>query len=98
MTTAGSYYSPLGQLERKKLTVYDKDAKTVVLENITLVSIYKQKRTFEKLFKVLFGDQYTFVIFLNNDKQIEFSFDENKLGQALELKEEIIKRKLKLSV
>lgn len=97
MTAVTIYYPSLGLLERKNLTVFCSEVKTVFLENITLVSIHKRKRNFQKLFKLLFGDKYTFVIFLKNDKQIEFSFNEKKLALALELKEEIIKRKLNLS-
>lgn len=97
MTTVSAYYPSLGLLERENLTLYCTDIKTVILENVTLVSIYKEKRPFQKLSKVLFGDKYNFVIFLNNDKHIEFSFSEEKLPLALELKNEIIKRKLILS-
>ncbi|MBF6642199.1 hypothetical protein IVB69_11960 [Flavobacterium sp. J49] len=97
MTAVSVYYPPLGLLERRNLTVFCSEVKTVFLEHITFVSIYKRKRNFQKFFKPLFGDKYTFVIFLKNDKQIEFSFTEEKLALALELKEEIIKRKLKLS-
>jgi hypothetical protein len=97
MKPASAYYPSLGLLEKKKLTVYCLEDKTVFLDNVTLVSIYKEKRPFQNLFKVLFGDKYNFVIFLNNDKHIEFSFSEEKLPLALELKNEIIKRKLILS-
>nr|WP_294776321.1 hypothetical protein [uncultured Flavobacterium sp.] len=97
MTPVSAYYPSLGLLERKNLTLYSAGDKTVFLENVTLVSIYKEKRPFQKLLKVLLGEKYNFVIFLKNDKQIEFSFGEEKLAMALELKNEIIKRKLKLS-
>ncbi len=94
MTSVSAYYPSLGLLEKKKLTVYCSEDKTIFLDNVTLVSIYKEKRPFQNLFKVLFRNKYNFVIFLNNDKQIEFSFGEEKLAMALELKNEINKRKL----
>lgn len=97
MSAVSSYYPSLGLLDRKNLTVYCAGDKTVFLENVTLVSIYKKNRGFLNLFKTIFGDTYNFVIFLNNDKQIEFSFSEEKLPMALELKNEINKRKLTLS-
>lgn len=91
------YYSSLGLLGEKNLTVYYNEVKTVMLENITLVKIYKKNGLFQKLPNTLFGNKYVFVIFLNNDKQIEFSLNEKKLNLALELKNEIVKRKLILA-
>lgn len=91
------YYSSLGLLREKKLTVYYDEVKTVMLENITLVKIYKKNGLFQNLPNPLFGNKYVFVIFLNNDKQIEFSLSEKKLNLALELKNEIVKRKLILA-
>lgn len=90
-------YSPFGLLGEKNLTVYYNEVKTVMLENITLVKIYKKKGLFKNLPNTLFGNKYVFVIFLNNEKQIEFSLSEKKLNLALKLKNEIVKRKLILS-
>lgn len=97
MTSDCKYYPNLGMLRQKSLTVYLDEVKTVMLDNITLVKIYKKKGGFQSLFYSLFGNKYVFVIFLKNDKQIEFIVNQEKLNAAFELKDEIIKRQLTLA-
>lgn len=75
-----------------------KEGRTVSVENIFMVKIYKKRGSFQKVLSLLFGEKYILVIFLKNDKQIELSFGKQKLNEAVELKNDINQIKLSIAV
>lgn len=73
------------------------EGNTVLLENIFLVKIYKKRGAFQQILNLLFGKKYVLVIFLKDKKQLEFPFDKQRLNEAIELKNDIVKKKLTIT-
>jgi hypothetical protein len=68
----------------------DSDQKVMLfLEDIALVRIYDKTGILSKFLNVFFTRKYLLVIFLNNCKQIELTFNESKLNEVISFKRSI---------
>ena len=68
----------------------DSDQKVMLfLEDIALVRIYDKTGILSKFLNVFFTRKYLLVIFLNNCKQIELTFNESKLNDVISFKRSI---------
>lgn len=81
----------------KHFTICFNEGRTILLENIFLVKIYKKRGALQKILSLLFGSKYILVFFLKNERQIEVSFGKQNLMEAMELKKEITQKKLTLN-
>lgn len=82
----------------RHLTIYFSEGRTILLENIFLVKIYKKEGVLQKIWSLLFGSKYLLVFFLKNERQIEVSFGKQNLDEAIELKNEITQKKITLTM
>jgi hypothetical protein len=68
----------------------DSDQKTMLfLEDIALIKIYEKTGILSKFLNVFFTRKYLLVIFLNNCKQVELTFNESKLKDVVSFKKSI---------
>lgn len=68
----------------------DSDQKIMLfLEDIALIRIYDKRGISRKLLNVFFTKKYLLVIFLNNCKQVELTFNESKLNDVISFKRSI---------
>ena len=59
------------------------------LEDIALIKIYEKTGILSKFLNVFFTRKYLLVIFLNNCKQVELTFNESKLKDVVSFKKSI---------
>ena len=68
----------------------DSDQKTMLfLEDIALIRIYDKTGFLRKFLNVFFARKYLLVLFLNNCKQVELTFNESKLNEVISFKRSI---------
>jgi len=90
------YKCKYGKVKNGQLYLFKLNNKTVAIEKIEIVKIYKRSdvNIWLKIFKY---KEYRFVILLNNNEKIEFPFSQLNLKKALEFKNRILLNKFKIA-
>ncbi len=83
-----------GSIKGGRLILHVLNNKAIHLKNISCVIIAPIKLNLRNLIDYMFSNHYYFVIFLENEKQVEFTFSKKELENAKTFQKRIVKQKI----
>jgi hypothetical protein len=90
------YKSKFGLIKEGNLILYKPMREPIALITIVDIKMSKQNLIPNYFLNYFKGNEYDFIIMLDNQKQIKFSFREKKLTSATEFKKRILHMKFSL--
>ncbi len=90
------YKSKFGVINEESLMLYKPKHETISLNSILEVKIIKKKHDLNYFLNLIKNKDYDFIVVLDNQEQIEFSFGKKNLGNAVAFKNRILHMKFSI--